>query len=224
MASIIKSGAQQRRPSAADVRVAAFDLVDMSSRADEYLQTVRREAAKIVQDAHQQAEQIRRTAEQAGKQAAKEAAHRVLDEKVAGRMQTILPALQEAVAQLKDQHSHWHRQCETTLVRLATMIAERLVRREVKNCPEIPQAWIRESLELASGAASVSLRLHPQDLEGLGTSIDRIAAEIGRLGPLKVVADESLDRGGCVVQTEFGAIDLQLPSQFARMEEELLSE
>jgi flagellar biosynthesis/type III secretory pathway protein FliH len=138
-------------------------------------------------------------------------------------MQTILPALQKAVAGLKDERMHWHQQCEATLVRLACRIAERLIRRELRDCPEIPRAWIRESLELASGAATISLRLHPQDLEGLGTGVDRLAEEIGRLAPLKVVADDTLDRGGCVVQTEFGTIDMQLPTQLARLEEELLA-
>lgn len=222
MATIIKAATETRLASAADVRAAAFDLVDMSSRADEYLQGVRREAARIVQEAHRQADEIRRAAEKAGREAAMEAAHRVLDEKVRERMQTILPAMQSAVDQLRDLQSNWHRQCETTLVRLATRIAQRLVRREVQSVPEIPLAWIREGLEMAAGAACVSLRLHPQDLEGLGGCVDRLKQEIGRLAPLSVLPDETLERGGCVVQTEFGKIDMQLPTQLARIEEELL--
>ena len=224
MATIIKSTTAQWQASAPDVRAEAFDLADMSSRADEYVEAVRSEAAKIVQEAHRKAAEIRRAAEEAGHRAAMEAAHRVLDEKVRERMQSILPALQKAVQQLKDQESRWHRQCETTLVQLAIKIAERLVRREVQNCPDIPQTWIRESLEMATGAAAITLRLHPQDLEGLGKCVDRLAAELGHLAPLKVHADATLDRGGCVVQTEFGTIDLQLPTQLARMEEELLAE
>jgi flagellar assembly protein FliH len=224
MATIIKSANAQRHASAPDVRAAAFDLVDMSSRADEYVQAVRHEAAKIVQEAHQKADEIRRAAEEAGHRAAMEAAHRVLDEKVAQRMKSILPALQKAVEQLKDQEARWHKQCETTLVQLAIKIAERLVRREVRNCPEIPQKWIRECLEMATGAVTITLRLHPQDLEGLGSGADRLAEEVGRLAPLTVVADATLDRGGCAVRTEFGTIDMQLPTQLARMEEELLAE
>jgi flagellar assembly protein FliH len=223
MSTIIKSATAQRHLSAPDVRAAAFDLVDMSARADEYVQAVRREAAKIVQEAHRKADEVRRSAEEAGHRAAMEAAHRVLDEKVGQRMQSILPALQKAVEQLKDQDARWRKQCETALVKLAIKIAERLVRREVRTCPEIPQAWVREGLEMATGAATVSLRLHPRDLEGLGRNVDRLVDEIGRLAPLKVVADATIDLGGCIVQTEFGAVDMQLPTQLLRMEEELLS-
>jgi flagellar biosynthesis/type III secretory pathway protein FliH len=222
MATIIKSATHARHASASEVRAAAFDLVDMSSRADEYVRSVQSEAAKIIQEAHRQAEEIRRSAEQAGRQAAKEAANRVLDEKVAQRMQTILPALRKAVDQVLDERARWHRECEMTLVRLAVVVAERLIRREVRDCPEIPQTWIRESLEMASGAATMTVRLHPHDLEGLGRQVERLGEEIGRLAPPRIVADETIDKGGCVVQTEFGTIDMQLPAQLARMEEELL--
>lgn len=221
MATIIKAATHASHASAPDVRTTAFDLVDMTSRADEYLQAVRREAGKIVQEAHRQAEEVRRAAEQAGHQAAKEAANRVLDEKVAQRMQTILPALQKAIDQVVDQRAHWYMRCESTLVRLATKIAERLVRREVSQHPQIQVAWIRECLEMASGAATVTLRLHPHDFEGLGSQVARVATEVGRLAPPEVIADDTIERGGCLLQTEFGSIDMQLAAQLARIEEEL---
>ena len=52
--------------------------------------------------AHQQAEQIRRQAEVAGRKAAEAAVERMLDEKVAKRMDTLLPALETNGRQLND--------------------------------------------------------------------------------------------------------------------------
>ena len=63
----------------------AFSFADMRGQANDYLGTVRTEAAKIVQQAHQQAEQIRRQAEVAGRKAAEAAIERVLDERVGKR-------------------------------------------------------------------------------------------------------------------------------------------
>ena len=221
MATIIKAATNHSHASAPEVRAAAFDLVDMSSRAEEYVEAVRREASKIVQQAHRQAEEIRQAAEHAGRQAAKEAANRVLDEKVGQRMQTILPALRKAVDQVVDQRADWFARCESTLVQLATAVAERVIRRQLADRPEISVAWIRECLEMSAGAAEVKLRLNPQDMEGLGGQVPRIAAEIGRLAPPQIVADAGVEPGGCVVQTEFGTIDMQLATQLARIEEEL---
>jgi flagellar biosynthesis/type III secretory pathway protein FliH len=224
MATIIKAASEVQHVSAPEIRTATFDLVDLTSRADEYVEAVRREASKLVQEAHRQAGEVRRSAEEAGRHAALDAANRVLDAKVAQRMKTILPALQQAVQEIADQQANWRRQSEAALVRLAILVAERLVRRQIRECPEIPLTWVRESLELAVGAARITLRLHPLDVEGLGSQVERLIDEIGRLAPARILADEAIGRGGCQVQTEFGAIDMQLATQLQRIEEELLGE
>lgn len=199
----------------------AFDLPDMSSKADEYLQAVRREASKIIQEAHRQAEEIRQAAEASGREAAKSAADRVLDEKVAQRMQTILPVLEKVIQQLGEQRADWYRLFEKTLVQLATGLAERLIHRQIRESPEIPLVWIRESLELAAGAASVTVRLHPQEIECLGSQVERLALEIGRFASADIVADAAIEPGGCLVQTELGSVDVQVSAQLAQIEEEL---
>jgi flagellar biosynthesis/type III secretory pathway protein FliH len=185
------------------------------------LEAVRKEAARIVQEAHGQAAEIRRAAEQAGRKAASEAANRVLDEKVGQRVQTVMPALQKAVKEIADQRTAWQQNGERILVRLAMAIAERVVRREIERQPEISLAWIRESLELAAGASSVTLRMNPQDLEALGGQVDRLAKELGSLATPRIVPDESIVRGGCSVNTEFGSIDAQIATQIAQIEDEL---
>src|SRR5436309_3033450 len=102
MATIIRKHGSSQASSAPVARAVAFNFEDMNDRADEYLQTVRTEAAKIVQQAHQQAEQIRRQAQVAGKQAAEEAAQKSLGDRVAKRMDTVIPALEELIFQLSD--------------------------------------------------------------------------------------------------------------------------
>ena len=41
------------------------------------------------------------------------------------------------------------------------------------------------------------------------------------LGDAEVVADATIERGGCRVETRFGTIDQQFESQLKRIEEEL---
>ena len=69
MATIIRHNSSAEETSGRPIQPVAFNFEDMNDRANEYLETVRREAAKIVQQAHQQAEQVRRQAEAAGRAA-----------------------------------------------------------------------------------------------------------------------------------------------------------
>ena len=75
-ATVIKS-ATARNPHAA-----AFNFDDLGTQADRYLTEIRAQAAKILADANREANAIRAQAEQQGRQAAIDAAEKVLDEKV----------------------------------------------------------------------------------------------------------------------------------------------
>jgi flagellar assembly protein FliH len=67
----------------------------------------------------------------------------------------------------------------------------------------------------------VCLRMHPHDLAALGDQIERVVAQISRVGNVEVLADATIERGGCRVETRFGSIDQQFAAQLERIEEEL---
>ena len=148
-----------------------------------------REAAKIVQQAHQQAEQIRRQAEVAGRKAAEAAIERILDEKVGKRMDTLLPALEQLVREINDTKgellSHW----EQSALKVSTAIAERIIRRELAHEPQITLDLIAEALRLATGTAEITLHMNPTDYENLGSQINRLAETLCQLAPSEIVAD-----------------------------------
>ena len=221
MATIIRKDSPRETTSGRTVQPVAFSFADMRGQANDYLDVVRKEAAKIVQAAHGEAEQIRRQAEVAGRKAAEAAVERILDEKVARRMDTLLPALEQLVAQVNDAKGellgHWQR----SAVRVSTAIAARIIRRQLEREPQITLDLIEEALRLAAGTAEITLHINPTDHENLGPQVQRLAASLCQLAPSDVVADPTITVGGCRVETRFGEIDLQIESQLRRIEEEL---
>src|SRR4051812_27604686 len=123
MATIIRKDNPRETRSGRSVQPVAFSFDDMRGQANDYLGTVRSEAAKIVQQAHQQAEQNRRQAEVAGRKAAEAAIERVMDERVGKRMETLLPAMNQLIAEMNETKAqllvHW----EQSALRVATEIA-----------------------------------------------------------------------------------------------------
>jgi flagellar assembly protein FliH len=221
MATIIRKDGARPVNSGRPVEPVAFSFTDMRGQADDYVETVRREAAKIVQQAHKQAEQIRRDAEVAGRKAAEAAVERILDEKVAKRMDTLIPALQQLTRQLHDARGELQRHWERSAVHVAAAIAERIIRREIASEPTITLETIAESLRLAAGSTDITLYISPTDHENLGPQITRLAETLCQLAPSNVVADAEITPGGCRVVTKFGEIDQQIESQLRRIEEEL---
>jgi len=220
MATIIKRESQLHT-SGVELRNVAYDLTDMASQADAYLAEVRAEAAKIVAQAQAEAEQIRQQSEAAGKQAAEAAVERILDEKVAKQMKSLTPALSVAVGQIDDSRQDWLRHWESSAIRFACSIAEKIVRRELQTQPEIALEWVQEALQMCAGSAEITVRLHPGDYQTLGDQVRQLAEIFHPAAPTNIVADSQLSLGGCRVETEFGSIDQQLETQLARLEQEL---
>lgn len=221
MATVIRQHEAAQQSTGRSIQGVAFDFENLNDRANEYLETVRQEAAKIVQQAHQQAEQIRRKAEIDGRQAAEAAALKAMDERVGQRMNTLLPALEALIRELNDAKADWLRRWEESAVAVAAAIAKRIIRRELEHQPEIALDWISDALRLAAGSSTVKLYLNPDDREHLGGQIDRLTATIGQLAATDIVADPNITPGGCRVETHFGEIDQQIEAQLARVQAEL---
>ena len=221
MATIIRKDGAPQSASGRPIQPVAFSFADMRGQANDYLVTVRHEAAKIVQQAHQQAEQIRRQADIAGRKAAEAAIERKLDEKVTKQMETLLPALEQLVKQINDAKDELQSYWERSAVKVSTAIAERIIRRELAREPQITLDLIAEALRLAAGTAEITLRVNPTDYENLGPQMERLAQTLCQLAPSGVVSDAEITPGGCRVETRFGEIDQQIESQLRRIEQDL---
>ncbi len=216
MATIIKASGPIRPANGS-----SFNFDDMTVRANSYLDTMRGQATQIIAKAQQDAEAIRRRAEEDGRQAAIRAAEQVIEERVGKQLATLLPAIQQATKQIAQSKDAWLTHWEQRAVHLAVRIAERVIHREIKRDPQITVAFVKEALELCSGSAELLVRMHPDDRTTLGAHVEALARAVARQGTAKVVSDETISPGGCRVETRFGAVDQRIEEQLNRMEEDL---
>lgn len=224
MFRIIRASATNVPPTTAlpaDSGVGGSGFVDLTAELHARLEMARTEADRLIADAREAVDGIRREARQQGLQQAQETARQQSREELARCLDTALPALDRAVASIEREKAHHLQQCERHVVRLAIAIAERVIRREVSRTPEITLELIRESLALAASSEQITVHLHPADYETLHDSLSQLAARHSGTKPWDLIADPQLTPGACLVKTEFGVIDQQFQSQLARIEEEL---
>ena len=219
MAGIIKSGTMLN--DASGLHSVAFNLEDMSQKASRYLDTVRSQAEQILADAKKRAEEITALAKSAGQQAALAEAEQSVQVKLDKNLETLLPAIREAIGAIGYEKERWLKHWERETVHLAAAMAARVIRRELSQNPEIAVDLVREALQLAMGSGRLRLLLNPRDFASLGDRANRLADEFVGLAPTDIVADESIRAGGCRVVTEFGTLDQNIDIQLQRIEEEL---
>ena len=95
----------------------------------------------------------------------------------------------------------------------ATHLARQIVRTELAQRPELVATVAEEAVEtLLRSAQHVTVRVHPDD----HPLVVQGAAEVLAARGARVVADAGLTRGGCVVESDIGAIDATLEARFRR--------
>ena len=191
----------------------AFNFDDMGVRAETYVASVRAEAKKIVAQAQREAESIRKQAEQNGRQAAMDAVENMVRKQ--------LSSARKVIAEIQHAKQAWLTHWEASAVHVAAAIAQRLIRRELPDHPEITLTLVREALELAAGSSQLRILMNPDDHQTLGKQVEVLIEELSSLGEAEFVADPDITPGGCRVETRFGMIDQQFEAQLKRIEEEL---
>ncbi len=110
---------------------------------------------------------------------------------------------------------------EPFLIELVLDISKALVHHELNTTPELVRSCLERGLGMAVNGRSIRAHLHPEDLEliqGVDTSLSD--KTVGHL--LEFMADSSVERGGCLLETDMGVIDATLTTQWRTVSNAML--
>ena len=134
------------------------------------------------------------------------------------RAEAMLRRLAQTLDELRALRGTLVRQTEQQMVQLALAIARKILRREAAVDHDLIVAMARVALERVGESGIATIRLNPEDH----------ASTVQRHGDhwagsrVKVVADASVSRGGCVVESEFGFVDAGVDAQFEQVAQALV--
>lgn len=214
----------------------AFNFEDLRDQAAQQLLQARAEATAILDQARKEAAQLKQTAIAEGQAQGKQEglktaqtqiqqqATQLVEQRFAEHLKTTLPALTQVAQQLAAERDGWLLRWEHMAVELGVAIAEKLLRTNLAIRPELAIPMITEALQLAAGQTQLRLRLHPGDLDRLGTHAADVVRSLTTCAQPELVADESITPGGCVIDTQHGEIDARLETMLERIASELLAQ
>jgi flagellar assembly protein FliH len=136
------------------------------------------------------------------------------------RADAMLRRLSDTLRELDELRRTMIRQTEHQIVQLAIEMARRIVRREVQTDNDLLCAMARVALDRIGDASPATIRLNPEDYHTI------VARQGGAWAGsnVNVVADPSVGRGGCMVESAFGFVDASVEAQFRVLEQALLAE
>jgi len=105
-------------------------------------------------------------------------------------------------------------QSEIPILELATTIARRVTQSVVKDNPEVFQNIFMEALNKVTDKGKVVVRVNPVDLKVAQHYSAALQQELKDFKSLEIIADEDIDQGGCVIETNLGYIDSSISTKF----------
>jgi flagellar assembly protein FliH len=230
--------AQARLLKANDIRglgsKVVFNFDDLLQRGDAYVDSVRNQIGEMLASAESEIAALRKSAQHLGYEqgqreglqnasdAIEQRARQIAEKTAAEGLATALPALKSVAESLAVERDRWIADWEAIAVRLAAAIAERLLSRQLRANPDFAREMIGEALQLAVGAPRIRLRLHGDDAALMGTQADEVVRALAACGQAEIVADNSLTRGGCLIETQHGQIDARIETILDRIVAQLL--
>ena len=143
---------------------------------------------------------------------------------LAAAEQRLTPArqrLEASIRELAALREQLYRSAEQDLVKLAFAIAAKVIRREVRLDRDIVSTLVRISLEKISQATTAHVRLNPDDYHHLASA--QADGESGFGAGVVLVEDDSVEPGGCIVETDAGDVDARIDVQLQEISENILS-
>ncbi|MEW6433488.1 MAG: FliH/SctL family protein [Myxococcota bacterium] len=120
----------------------------------------------------------------------------------------------EELAKAKMQAGTIVAEAEQDILDLALKVAAKIIGRELEREPETLLEIVATATEAARNSKSMILRVNPDDGRLLREKRPRLMELVGRAVDISIRDDADVEKGGCVIQTEFGVIDGQLRTQF----------
>lgn len=135
------------------------------------------------------------------------------------RVEAMIRRLTQTLEDLVALRANMIRQTERQMVELSLAVARRIIHREVSLDRDLLIAMARVALDRLGETAQVTVRLHPDDYELTGAS--RVMKTMGR--SVMVLADTRVERGGCLVESDLGSLDVGIDSQIQEFARTLLA-
>ncbi len=130
-----------------------------------------------------------------------------------------LASLERLMTQLMDPIAEQDQQLEVALVQLVSNMTRQVVQRELTTDSTQIRQVLREALKLLPmGAANVRIHIHPQDFELIKALRDRHEET------WRILEDETLQPGGCRVESEQSQIDATIETRLAQMLKQLFEQ
>ena len=126
------------------------------------------------------------------------------------------------VAHVEDMRLKSAKQSESDIVELALAMARKVIHREVSLDPEIVVTQVRQIISTIIEVGVIRVLVHPGEVEHLQTFRPSFAGADGKPVQLSIEGDETIQPGGCIIESSQYFINATIEKQLEAIWQEML--
>lgn len=213
-----------------DAQVIAFDEVKkQTDEAEVKLQHARDESSRLLEEAKKEADNIiletennKKAIESKGYNEGFSSGREEGFGEGKEEVNRLIERLHTIVEKTMDKRQEILLETEQQIVDLVLLMSRKVVKVISENQKNVVSSNVLHALKKVKGQGDVTIRVNLLDV---GMTTEHIKDFLNKCESVKnitVVEDVGVDRGGCIVETDFGSIDARISSQLHELEQKII--
>ncbi len=197
---------------------AAIIKSDAENEAASIIEKAKAEAAQIVAEAQAQSSKTENDAYQKGF----DQGHEEGFEKGSSEVDRLIDRMHKILEAVMQRREEILQETESQIVELVILMARKVIKILSENQKNVIMANTMAALKKVKTRGTVTLRVNIEDVKLTSAHTDEFIKHVENVQGLTVLEDSSVEKGGCIVETDFGAIDARISSQLSELENKIL--
>ena len=187
------------------------------------------EKERIIREAQEEAYRIKKEAEEEAEKIKKDAIKKGLEmgykdgyESEAAEVRRLVERIQIILDAAIEKRNEIFIETEQQIINLVLLIAKKVIKVISENQKNVVINNVVQALRKLKSRGEVAIRVILADLELTTEHKKDFIEMVEGVKSIKILEDSTVDRGGCIIETDFGSIDARISSQLHEIEDRIV--
>ncbi len=137
-------------------------------------------------------------------------------------VQRLIDRLHTILERILDKRQEILDETEQQIVELVILMTRKVVKVISESQRNVVMTNIVQALRKVKGRGDVTIRVNLSDVQLATEHTKEFMSSVENIKNISIVEDTTVERGGCIIETDFGAIDARISSQLSELEQKIL--
>lgn len=175
------------------------------------------QANMIIADANNQANEVFESSREKGEEDGWEEGFSRGEEEV----NRLIARLNRILSSTIQKRNEVLEEAESEIVDIIIAISRKVVKTITESHKQIVVEQVSEAIQKLKGRAEITIRVNVEDLMMTTKHKKDFIQMVEGIENVKILEDNSVDKGGCIITTDFGSIDARISSQLSELEQKI---